>query len=184
MLNKNDIRVIKTQKSIHHAFFTLLEQKDFQEITVQDILDAAQINRTTFYKHYASKYALAKSLVEDFKQSIFSPLLTRRFCESSLDVLKDTAPLFFENKDKIRLLWKIETNKVHLKQDMYHLIKDSYIETLKKSPLEENIDLEYQGHMYASLTLAGITFAVNCDQPVGPEKTLANITFLFERIIK
>ena len=55
-MNTNDLRVIKTKKHIEDALIDLLYQKDFHAITVQDILDTALINRSTFYKHYADKY--------------------------------------------------------------------------------------------------------------------------------
>lgn len=183
-MNKDDIRVIKTAKSIHQAFFSLLEEKNYQEITIQDILDGAQINRTTFYKHYANKDALAKQLVEEFKHTIFFPILERRFNESSLEFIQKEAPLMLRNKEIIRLLWKIETSKIHLKQDMYQLIKRQYIEALSKETIDnELIDLEFQGHIYASLALASISFSFDLEQEVNPLHLLENLKMLFQRAI-
>ncbi|WP_369010847.1 TetR/AcrR family transcriptional regulator, partial [Escherichia coli] len=56
-MNQNDLRVIKTEQHIEQAFLALLQQKPYRAITVQDILDTAAINRSTFYRHYASKEA-------------------------------------------------------------------------------------------------------------------------------
>ena len=57
-MNKNDLRVIKTRREIENAMIVLLQQKSFEKITVQNILDVALVNRSTFYQHYADKYAL------------------------------------------------------------------------------------------------------------------------------
>lgn len=61
-MNQNDLRVRKTRKNIENSFISLLKEKDFHKITVQDILDRALINRSTFYKHYMDKYQLAETL--------------------------------------------------------------------------------------------------------------------------
>lgn len=49
---KTDARVRYTKKRIREAFFQLLSEKELARITVTEICDLAEINRTTFYKHY------------------------------------------------------------------------------------------------------------------------------------
>ena len=56
MEKKLDLRIQKTYQALHNAFTTLLEEKTFEEITVNELCDAAMIRRTTFYKHFADKY--------------------------------------------------------------------------------------------------------------------------------
>lgn len=55
---KLDKRVIRTRKLLSDAFLELMGTKEFQQITVQDITDRADINRATFYAHFIDKYAL------------------------------------------------------------------------------------------------------------------------------
>lgn len=55
---KTDRRVTRTKRMIRDAFTQLLEEKGFEEITVKDITEKADINRGTFYLHYESKYDL------------------------------------------------------------------------------------------------------------------------------
>ncbi len=56
MEKKLDLRIEKTYLLLHNAFTSLLEEKRFEEITVNELCDRAMIRRTTFYKHFADKY--------------------------------------------------------------------------------------------------------------------------------
>jgi AcrR family transcriptional regulator len=58
-----DPRVRRTRQLLHEALARLLETKEFERITVQDITDAATLNRATFYDHYPDKYALLQCMV-------------------------------------------------------------------------------------------------------------------------
>ena len=69
-----DPRIRRTRILLHQALETLLKSKDFEKISIQDIADAATVNRVTFYDHYADKFALLESLVENR----FNELLERR----------------------------------------------------------------------------------------------------------
>ena len=62
-----DPRIIKTHRAIREAFVDLLHEKPFAQITVQDILERAPVNRSTFYKYYSGKSDLAGKMIADFK---------------------------------------------------------------------------------------------------------------------
>ena len=55
-----DPRIINTHRAIREAFVDLLHEKTFAQIAVQDILDRAPVNRSTFYKYYSGKGYLKK----------------------------------------------------------------------------------------------------------------------------
>ena len=56
MEKKTDLRIQKTYLALQNAFVTLLEEKRFEELTVNELCDRAMIRRTTFYKHFGDKY--------------------------------------------------------------------------------------------------------------------------------
>ena len=62
---KNDPRVRYTQTIIKKAFLELLHQKPMNKITVREICERAEINRSTFYKHYLDCYDLVDQHKEE-----------------------------------------------------------------------------------------------------------------------
>lgn len=62
---KNDPRTRYTEMIIKKAFLELLQQKPMNKITVREICDRAEINRSTFYKHYLDCYDLLDKLKEE-----------------------------------------------------------------------------------------------------------------------
>ena len=57
-----DIRVAKTKKSIINAFLALRSKKAIEKITVKELCEAAEINKSTFYSHFQDIYDLSEFL--------------------------------------------------------------------------------------------------------------------------
>lgn len=60
-----DIRIQKTETAIKNAFMELRSQKPVEKITVKELCQRAQINKSTFYSHYADVYALSDSMQKE-----------------------------------------------------------------------------------------------------------------------
>jgi AcrR family transcriptional regulator len=58
---KDDRRVQRTQQLIRTALMSLIEEKGFVALTVQDIIDRANVGRATFYAHFDNKEDLPVS---------------------------------------------------------------------------------------------------------------------------
>jgi AcrR family transcriptional regulator len=60
---KNDRRSLRTRRIIHEALMSLLKEKRYDAITVQNIIVRADVGRSTFYAHYQDKEDLMSSLL-------------------------------------------------------------------------------------------------------------------------
>ena len=75
---KPDSRVRRTRDALGDALVALMQEQPFDSITVQHILDRADIGRSTFYSHYLDKNDLFLSDLEDFFEGMSTLLLRRR----------------------------------------------------------------------------------------------------------
>ena len=62
---KEDRRVIRTKKAIRGAFAELLSEKEYNDITVTDIAERADINRKTFYNYYRNTEDLVQDIEDE-----------------------------------------------------------------------------------------------------------------------
>jgi AcrR family transcriptional regulator len=90
-MSKVDRRIIKSQEAIKKAFIELMCEKNFDQITIQDIADKANVGRRTIYLHYVDKFDLLDKLIEEHINKL------RELCESARDMdFKTGNLLWFE----------------------------------------------------------------------------------------
>lgn len=98
-MKSTDRRYKKTESVILNAMVSLLSKKDYEAITIGELAEMADVNRSTFYLHYASLDDVM-SAIEDRTIVLFSPL-TNLFSSSPnlliqalIDLLAENKPLF------------------------------------------------------------------------------------------
>jgi len=65
-----DRRIQKTKRLLHEALGSLIREKPYDSIVVQEILDRANVGRSTFYMHFRDKDELLISSIHDLLRSV------------------------------------------------------------------------------------------------------------------
>ena len=128
-MTAQDRRITKTRKAIYQAFLQLLNQKDYEAITVQEIIDLADVGRSTFYSHYESK----ELLLDELCQKLFHHLFERAEHLSPQDYLAHIFQHFKKNQDHVTSLllskndYFIRQLRKELEHDVYPMVADELI---------------------------------------------------------
>ena len=99
-----DRRQQKTRKAVLSAFEGLVSEKRYEQITVQDIIERADIGRTTFYAHFETKDSVLDAICTDLFSHIF-----------------DEHPEEEEDHDFSKALNTLQDKLTHI---LYHLKED------------------------------------------------------------
>ena len=97
-----DRRVRKTEQAIKSAFTKLLLEKDITDITIKELCDNADINKSTFYLHYKDIYDCADSLlncVVDKTIAIMEPYDFTELVNHLPEIIENIMIIFNENKE-------------------------------------------------------------------------------------
>lgn len=70
MTEKTDRRIRKTKAQLRTGLARLMKEKSINEITVRELVDEADINRSTFYLHYNDIYHLLESIENDLFEEL------------------------------------------------------------------------------------------------------------------
>ena len=169
-----DLRVVKTHKVIREAFIMLLSEQEYNDITIQAILNRAKVNRATFYKYYSGKGDLAGKMIDDFKQEVSQLFQDRLNADSQMlqMVMENHSQKLFERRQQMLALWKIRTQHHNLYHDMFLMGKQNFIELAKKQKATDYLTAEaidYQATMMATIFMASLKYYFEKDLPL-PKK--------------
>ncbi len=97
-------RIRLSKKMLKESLTGLLHEKNIHKISVREICDNAQVNRTTFYKYYGSQYDLLEGMESELLSKI-DEYLGRPSNETDMDRLKKVLTYALNNLDLCRLLF-------------------------------------------------------------------------------
>jgi len=150
-----DRRQKKTRDAIFRAFASLMAKKTYHQISVQEIIGAANVGRTTFYAHFETKDYLLKALCEELFGHIIDTAmgLPHGHSHESGGGKNDSVFLHLlqhlqENDWNILELLSSENNEIFLryfKSNLKQLIVTQYAEKglLKSSCLPEDYRINH-----------------------------------------
>ena len=153
-MSTQDRRITKTRKAIYAAFLQLLNQKNFETITVQEIIDLADVGRSTFYSHYESK----ELLLDELCRYLFHHLFEREKNITTEAYLAHIFSHFKKNQDHITslLFSKNDYFLRQLQKELEHHVYPMVAEDLKKD--HPKIPASYLKHFVVTNFIETLTW--------------------------
>lgn len=145
-----DRRQKKTRDAIFQAFTALLAEKNYNQIPVQEIIDRANVGRTTFYTHFETKDELLKALCTELFGHIIDTAMGMQHEYAHCSYGSETDSVFLhllhhlqENDNSILELLSSQNNEIFLrcfKSNLKELILRQYADKglLRSSRLPED----------------------------------------------
>lgn len=170
----SDRRVQKTRKLLKDALVSLIIEKGFASVTIQEILDKANVGRSTFYMHFENKQELLHSCFEAFHE------LFEKYSLDASNTLDSNRSYFILNifrlVERNQMLCKALLGKddfaIHL-NPIHSFIYDYFEVSIKKFVTDNNQNLlrsEMLVHYITSALLGTLRWWVCNDMPYSVEE--------------
>lgn len=196
---KTDLRVLKTRRAIYEAFAQLLTEKPFSDITVQNIIDRALVNRKTFYNHFRSKYDLAEQTMISIGNSL-------RQTAERMETLSETGHLqklyaaLQGYRTEVLALWDVKTDREEsLSNLLTNILAEMYLNWAQSSqdeqprshsetadgakPSSASPDEQLQARLYATIATASLKFILESNGDFDVNDIRCAMTTVTEAIV-
>jgi AcrR family transcriptional regulator len=184
---KEDRRVRKTRRALREAMQYLMAEKGYEQVTVEELAERADIGRTTFYLHYSAKQDL---LLEQFNELLgqlaeqLSQIPISSWSQQGELLPTDTAPgrpisMIFEhaaaNEDLYRIV--LQGEGVDQASERLQTMMTDAVNAYLSHKLEdksERMNLEFPvdlfGNYFAGALLGMIKWWLEAGRPYSPQE--------------
>lgn len=152
--NYMDYRTRKTYDSLINAFLQLLEKHRFEEITVRQLCESANIRRATFYTHFADKYEFLSFFIGEMRDEFASHTSKIQYeeydkDEKFYDVIFHELIVFLEAHPQ--LVRNLQNSQMlsTMKEIFADEVKESVYHCLKKKTQDDETTLQMKASFYA-----------------------------------
>ena len=146
MINYEDIRIKKTIRNIHKSFIELFKGKDYEKITVKELIEKAEISKKTFYRYYSSMdnlfLEIQDKITDEYIQK-FSLFAFPKDLKNIINTFIDFSEIYGNAHDKIIIDSK---NDYVLQKMINNIIKKTWEKSeffKEKEPYLRNIILSF-----------------------------------------
>ena len=187
-----DRRQKKTKTAIYNAFIKLLEQKDFYQITVQEIIDEADIVRATFYAHFETKDYLLKGLCEELFDHVIDSAIGNHNhshlysdCNAKSSVFLHLLRHIQNNDDHLLTLLSCQNNELFLQYFKNELKKMIHVQFQNKQALNKtNLPEDFLTNHISSTFIETITWWIDHKLENSPEEIVEYFFTILYGVVK
>ncbi len=171
-----DRRQQKTRDAIFTALSLLLQTKRYEQITVQNIIDTANIGRSTFYAHFETKDDLLRSLCKQIFDHIFSDALigeqSHDFSQDQPSLPQRLTHLLYHLRDQRSIVASVLSGD---SRNIFLHYFTSYLTTLFSNEITTTPDIphEYTLHLSVCAFEETVIWWVSTGMVHSPEQTIS-----------
>ena len=168
---QTDRRIQRTRQALHGALVELILEKGFEKVTVQDVIDRANIGRSTFYLHYRDMEDLLLGGFENLWVLLEHHLVGDAVPAASV---WDLSLVVFQHAQRYTKVHKAVIGKQSGRLMFAHLHK--YLSVLIRERLKHRwskntpVPLDFVVHHLTSSLISSLTWWLDHDMPCSPEQ--------------
>lgn len=172
---KDDRRVQRTRQALHQALMALILEKRYDKITVQEIIDRANVGRSTFYAHFLDKEDLLVQGFQLFSEDLSAHIVSSEHAgEEAGHVLHSL--IFFRHADLHHELYKAMLNgggdEVLMETARRHLTEgiEAHLQEMVPAGQRLPVPLPVVTNFLAGAMLSVLVWWLEAERPYSPEK--------------
>ncbi len=160
-----DRRIVKSKRAMRNAVLSLMQEKDFKEISISEIVRIAELNRGTFYKHYQYKEDILNEIIDevisDLIKSFREPYKGRKTFE--VNELTTSAIKIFDHVSNYATFYSLIV-KSHTLAGFQHkfcsilkeLAINDFHEEFQNTRIDRELHVSYQAYAILGLVIEWI----------------------------
>ena len=154
-MKKEDQRSRLTKKLIEDAFIDILASKPINNVSVKEVCEKAQINRSTFYSYYEDIYALYDSIKDIIRENIQAYLESYGKLDKNYNFYNEIFRFFIENKKVVKIFIGMQVDNEFV-AELLQMAEDKVYSIYKKKYLLIN-ERKFRNYFtFASMGCIGI----------------------------
>jgi len=145
-MQRQDRRIRKTQRLLKESLLELMEKKDFKNISVKDITELADLNRGTFYLHYADTYSLLQEMETEVLRDFQNMVNGYRDAFKKASLMPVTIPIIQyieENKKICKILFENSSSNDFVNRFHTLILKNGTAIIKEQYPNAKDVTLNY-----------------------------------------
>ena len=143
--SKVDRRSLKTEKALCDALSELLMDKKLHKITVQEIVDKADVSRITFYRHYLDVYDLYDKITDTVLVDFGIAVLRLESC-NTFEFFSNVINYIYKNQAVCKLIFNPNSTS-DIKYRLSKLVEGVYRQIISE---KYNVHLTHKAVSYIS----------------------------------
>ncbi len=172
-----DRRIERTQKAIFNALLELMNEKEFDKISINEIAQRANVNRGTIYSHYTDKNDLLKKYIA----SCIAPFQQECSVESPEVLMLGTFEYIEENVDVFKTLL-MNGGATSFKETLQEMVFSGLTKANRNQNTEDSIPQEIKYHFVASAMTGTIEWWVKSPTRYKPAIMVEHILHLLNKL--